>query len=150
MKRAHLTKEGYEKFKKELETLQAQRPDAVMHLKTAREMGDLSENGYYKASRAKLSFIDNRLFHLKMLLKTAQIIEAQSKDSVSLGCRVVLHNEKGTVEYMVVGAYEANPSEGRISNASPLGKALLGKRKGDSVTLELHAGQITYTIVEIL
>lgn len=144
-----VTKHGLEKLQKEFETLTAERPDAVMHLKKARELGDLSENGYYKASRAKLSFIDSRLFHLKRILKTISIIEATSNEVVGIGCHVVIKNESIEKSYQIVGGIEANPSQGRLSNVSPIGKALLGKKVGDSVTISTPKGMTTYTIAKI-
>lgn len=144
-----VTKQGLERLQKEFETLTAERPDAVMHLKKARELGDLSENGYYKASRAKLSFIDSRLFHLKRILKTISIIEATSSEVVSIGCHVVIKNASTEKSYQIVGGIEANPSQGRLSNVSPIGKALLGKKVGDSVTISTPKGTTTYTIAKI-
>lgn len=144
-----VTQEGLEKLQKDLADLEAQRPEAVRHLKLSREMGDLSENGYYKASRAKLSFIDNRLLHVKHALKHAVVVSVGDKDSVSLGCTVVLDDGGEKKEYMIVGIYEANPAEGKISTISPLGKSLLGKKVGQKVELFVPKGKKVYTIREI-
>lgn len=149
MKKLYFTREGLEKIKQEYESLQQQRPDALEHLKKARELGDLSENGYYKASRAKLSFIDGRLFRLKNVLKEAVVIEATEAGFVSLGCLVVLDSGEEIKEFRIVGRYEANPAEGKISDVSPIGKQLLGKKIGDTVLVNAPAGTISYTIKEI-
>ncbi len=145
----HLTKFGYEKLVKEQERLLSERPAAVDNLKRARELGDLSENGFYKASRAKLSQIDGRLFHLKMLLKTAEIIENSDGESVALGSTVTIANDQIEKKFMLVGRQEANPSQGRISDVSPIGQVLLGKKVGDTVIINAPSGEIHYTIVKI-
>jgi transcription elongation factor GreA len=145
----HLTKFGYEKLLKEQERLLAERPAAVDTLKRARELGDLSENGFYKASRAKLSQIDGRLFHLKMLLKTAEIIEQAGGDRVALGSTVTIANGPTEKVFMIVGRQEANPAQGRISDVSPIGQVLLGKKVGETVTINAPSGEIHYTIVKI-
>lgn len=149
MKQIQFTQEGLEKFKKEYEELQQQRPDAVDHLKRARELGDLSENGYYKASRARLSFIDGRLFQLKNILKSAVVVAAHQSELVEIGCTVTLDNGKVKREYMIVGDYEANPSEGKISSRSPLGKSLIGKHMGEKITVHAPARDVEYTIAQI-
>jgi transcription elongation factor GreA len=144
-----VTKEGYEKLNQEYEELLKQRPDAVEHLKKSRELGDLSENGYYKASRAKLSSIDSRLFHLKSLLKKIRIVETFSTEVVSLGCNVTLKNGESTMEYRIVSRFEANPSEGKVSDVSPIGKALLGKQVGATIEIDIPAGIAKYLVVKI-
>jgi transcription elongation factor GreA len=143
------TKEGFNKISGEYSELLRQRPSAVEDLKKAREMGDLSENGYYKASRAKLSFIDNRLFHLKMLIKQAKIIETPSTNIISFGCNVLLKHGENTSKYKIVSKYEANPSEGKVSDVSPIGKALLGKKVGAIIEIAIPAGVVSYTVVKI-
>lgn len=145
-----VTAEGFGKLQKDYEDLLAQRPEAVRHLKLSREMGDLSENGYYKASRAKLSFIDNRLFHLKNAMKNAVVVAVGEKDIVSLGCTIIVDDDGERKQYSIVGVYEANPAEGKISTISPLGKSLLGKKVGDTVELFAPLGKKVYTVLEIL
>lgn len=145
----HLTQDGFDKLQREYERLQAERPTAVEHLKRARELGDLSENGYYKASRAKLSQIDGRLFHLKNLIKNAEIIETTDSDTVILGSTVTIVNESSEKQYMIVGKQEANPSQGRISDVSPIGQALMNKKVGEKVVIKAPSGDVEYTIVKI-
>jgi len=150
MKHIRFTKEGLENLKNELTKLQAERKPAVLDLKKAREMGDLSENGYYKAARAKLSSIDHRLRHISYQLKQAIIIDDAPSDSVSIGRKVTLVLDGKEVNYQIVGDTEANPSEHKISLNAPLGKALENKKIGDTIELTLPIGQLKYTIKKIV
>ena len=145
----NFTKEGLEKLKQEQKELKESRPDAVEHLKRAREMGDLSENGYYKASKSKLISIDNRLRRLEHIIKYAKIIQSTGGDIVQLGAQVSISDGKDQREFMIVGGYESNPAEGKISDASPLGKALLGKKVGSLAEISTPSGRVTYRIVDI-
>ena len=149
MKQIPFTKVGFEKMLKEYEELKASRPDAVMHLKRARELGDLSENGYYKASRAKLSFIDSRLRHLKSLINQGLIVEQHASNIVEIGMNITIDDGKDKRTFQLVGGYESNPSEGRISHISPLGKALLGARVGDKKKVATPQGEKEYTILAL-
>ncbi len=145
----HLTKEGFEKILKEYNDLTKERPIAVAHLKTARELGDLSENGYYKASRAKLSFIDSRLMHLKSLIKNSKIINVSTSHAVQLGNKVkIFDGEKNSV-YKIVSKFEADPENKKISDVSPLGKALIGRKMGEKVLIVTPSGEREFTIVQI-
>lgn len=150
MNRIRFTKEGFEKIKKEYEDLLAKRPAVIEDLQKARELGDLKENGYYQASRQKLSYIDGRLFRLKMDMKHALIIETPTiKDKISIGSKVTLSDSEKELIYTIVGDFEANPSEGKISLLSPIGKALEGKKIGDEIHLNLPKGKITYKIISV-
>lgn len=149
MKKVRFTNEGYEKLKKEHSTLIQERKLAVQDLKKAREMGDLSENGYYKASRAKLSSIDGRLRKLSSFLKQAIIIDNIRKDTVDVGSIVTLSDGKRTISYQVVGDLEADPSQGKISLLSPIGKAIYNKKIGNSIEINIPNGEITYKIINI-
>ncbi len=143
------TKEGFEKLKKDYEDLKAERPDAVMHLKKAREMGDLSENGYYKGARAKLSSIDSRLWKISMDIKHALIIEDSKNPGVDIGKTVTLANDKREMTYQVVGDLEANPAEGKISLLSPIGKAIANKQVGEEVKISTPSGEVIYKITNL-
>ena len=143
------TKEGYNKLKEEKDRLLNERPDAVMHLKKAREMGDLSENGYYKSSRQKLNQIDARLRYLTHMLRYGTIIETKQSGIVELGSTVVLFDGKQEVTYQIVGGEESNPSQGSVSYKSPLGSALIGKKVGEKVPFHAPMGTITYTLRKI-
>lgn len=144
-----ITGKGLENFKREYQKLTHERPAAVLNLKKARELGDLSENAYYKASRAKLSFIDGRLFHLKYLLKHAQVINVSSSEVVDIGSMVSIKQDNKVKKYRLVSKYEADPGRGNISNVSPIGKALIGRRVGDSATFETPSGVSKFIIVNI-
>jgi transcription elongation factor GreA len=145
----HFTKEKYESLKKEYQELLIQRKDAVLHLTKAREMGDLSENGYYKSSKMKLSSIDHNLRKLSNFIKYGSVINFANKGIVALGCTVNIKNEAGTQTYQIVGKEEANPKLGKISNESPLGKLLLGKKPGENIELITPSRLINYKIIGI-
>lgn len=149
MRNIRFTKKGYQQFKNDYENLLKQRPSAVLDLKKARDMGDLSENGYYKAARAKLSSLDHQLRTIAYQLKQATIIEEISTQQVGIGTTVVLTDGQKEISYHIVGDLEANPAEHNISLYSPLGKALAGKKEGDSVTLHIPSGNLRYTITQI-
>lgn len=150
MHRARFTQAGYDKLKKDYEALKASRPAAVEDLKKAREMGDLSENGYYKASRAKLSSIDGRLMRMSYDIKTAKIIEETAAGTAGIGKTVTLKNADRELTYAFVGDFEADPSQKKLSLLSPFGKAVEGKKEGDTVTIETPSGSVQYTIAKVV
>jgi len=143
------TKEGYQKVLEEKVKLLSERPEAVEHLTKSRQMGDLSENGYYKASRAKLSFLDARIRRVERLVRLGRIVESSGKGMVEIGSHVTLTHGNTQYEYNVVGGYESDPSKKTISHISPIGRALMGKKKNDSIEVQAPAGRKTYTIVEV-
>jgi transcription elongation factor GreA len=147
--RIPFTKEGYQKLLDEKAKLSAQRPDAVEHLRKAREMGDLSENGYYKASRARLSFLDSRIRRVEWLLRFAKIVESSGSGCIEMGSTVTISDGNKEFTYTIVGGYESNPSQKTISYKSPIGRALLGKRVADTTTIKAPSGNVNYTIVKI-
>ena len=141
-----MTKVGFERLTMEKQELEGGRPEAVLDLKKAREMGDLSENGYYKSARFKLSSIDARLRYLAHVLRYAKVQEIIAKDVVDIGVTVQLEGPEGEVIYTIVGEHEANPSDKKISHLSPLGRALLGKKNGEEATIVIPSGQKSYKI----
>lgn len=147
------TKEGYEKLKEEYNNLLRQRPLAVEDLKKARELGDLSENGYYKESKSKLNFIDGRLRRFSDYLKRANIVDEDGTklpiDTVYIGSTVTLSDGKKERTYQIVGDLEAEPSEGKLSLLSPVGKAIIGKQLNSEVEISTPAGKFTYRITKI-
>ncbi|MCL5675841.1 MAG: transcription elongation factor GreA [Patescibacteria group bacterium] len=145
------TKEGLQKLQNELEELKnVKLTAAVGRVAKAREMGDLSENAEYSAARDELSFIEGRIAELEELLITAKVANnSGKKNSVALGCKVTVHIDGKKDTYTVVGEWEANPLEKKISHESPLGKALLGKKVGDKVEVDAPAGKIVYKIIGI-
>lgn len=148
MNKITFTKVGYENLKKEYQELLNSRKPAVEDLKKAREMGDLSENGYYKAARMKLSSIDYNLRRLKYLIKSATVVEKQ-KEFIDVESKVILESNGKKIEYLIVGGYESNPLEGKISHLSPLGKQLIGKKAGQEVVVTTPSGKMSYKIVKI-
>jgi transcription elongation factor GreA len=152
-KKIYLTKEGLEDLKKERDELvNVKRPDVLERVSQARSQGDLSENAEYVAARDELSFIDGRIDELEELLKQVSIISEDTKNLshvVKLGSKVTV-NIKGKKEsFMVVGEWEADPTDKKISHESPLGKALLGKKVGEKIEVEAPAGKIHYVIVSV-
>ncbi len=143
------TQSGYTDLLAKKQKLLEERPDAVAELKKAREMGDLSENGAYKGARFKLSQIDRDLRFVENLLKKAYVSQTTAFDFVDIGTTVVLSTDNKTITYAIVGGYESNPLEGKISHVSPLGKSLLGKKVGESITISVPKGEVTYEILEI-
>ena len=150
-KKIYLTKEGLEQLKKEYNELsKTKRPEVLERVSQARSMGDLSENAEYVAAREELAFIDGRLDELEELIRQANIIhEGGSKSAIKLGSKVTLHIGGKKENFMVVGEWEADPAEKKISHESPLGKALLGKKVGEKVEVSAPAGKVLYTIVEV-
>ncbi len=143
------TKDGFEKLKEEQAKLLVKRPTAVNNLQRARELGDLSENGAYKAARAELSQLDSRLRHLNRLITQAKIIEAVNAATVGIGTRVGVKEGEKEATYSIVGGYESNPAEGKISINSPIGRMLLGRKVGDTVEIIIPKGKVAYTITSI-
>jgi|SRR3989344_346760 len=148
--RIPFTKEGYENVKKEYKQVLEKRPEAVKTLSRARELGDLSENGLYKAARANLSMLDSRLRHLEMLVKNGVVAEKTKEGIVGLGSKVVIMSGEKTTDFIIVGRFEADPSKGKISNVSPIGRELIGKREGESINVKTPKGEIAYKIIKII
>jgi transcription elongation factor GreA len=152
-KKIFLTQKGFEDLKTEYKDLNdKRRPEVVERLSAAREMGDLSENAEYTAAREELSFIDTRLDELESLLKSVEIIsdtKAHGGQSVDLGSQVIVKTNGKEVVFTVVGEWEADPAEKKISHESPLGKALLGKAVGDEIEVDAPAGKMVYSVVSI-
>lgn len=152
-KKQFLTKKGFADLKQEYdELMNKKRPEIVSQLADAREQGDLSENAQYQAAREELSFLDDRIEELEELLKQVAVIDDSSTQdgTVKVGSRIIINNGKKDEEYMIVGEWEANPKEKKISDISPLGSVLLGKKLGESVVVSAPSGHITYVIKKIL
>ena len=149
MKNIRFTKKGFETLKKKYEDLRNSRPAAVLDLKRAREMGDLSENGYYKAARAKLSEIDKNLRTLLFELKSADVVKSSVNNKVGIGRTVKLSDGKKEIIFQILGDLEADPSQKKISLLSPLGQALERKKVGDRAEIITPSGKISYKIIKI-
>ncbi|MBW2335374.1 MAG: transcription elongation factor GreA [Deltaproteobacteria bacterium] len=155
MDRTPVTKEGYEALKKELKNLKrVERPQNIKAIEEARAHGDLSENAEFDAAKERQGFIEGRINELGYKLATADIILTENlpKDRAVFGSKVLLENiDSGEeVEYRLVGPEESDIKEGRISVSSPLGKAILGKKPGDELTLIVPGGKRIYEFVDIL
>jgi len=153
--RVPVTKQGYEALKKELENLKRiERPQNIKAIEEARAHGDLSENAEFAAAKDRQGFIEGRISELQFKLANAEVIipDDLPKDRVVFGCRVLLENiDSGQeVEYQLVGTDESDIDKGRISIFSPLGRAILGKKPGDELTLEVPGGKRMYELVDIL
>lgn len=152
-KKIYLTKEGIAELKKEYDELtNIKRPDILARVTQARNMGDLSENAEYVASREELTFIDGRIDELEIILKQAVVIREgvnTSNHAVKLGSTVTLHSNGKKEVFTVVGEWEADPTNKKISHESPLGKVLIGKKVGDKVQVEAPAGKITYSVISV-
>ena len=149
MKQIRFTKEGHDTLQKEQQDLRTERKTAVEDLRKAREMVDLSENGYYKAARFKLNDIDRRIRMVTHLLKTATVPHIVVNDTVGIGCTVTIDDGKQEKKYLMVGCYESDPSLGKLSIVSPIGKSLQGKRKGERFNIESPSGKKEFTITSL-
>lgn len=147
-----MTEEGLQKLQTELDHLvNVKKPEIADRLRRAIAQGDLSENADYADAKEQQAFLEGRIRYLEEMVSGAVIIENGSTDgTVVLGSRVTITEGEGdALTYTLVGAAEANPREGRISNESPLGKALLGGRQGDQVRVAAPEGDIIYKIVSV-
>lgn len=147
-----LTQEGFNQIVVELKLLKEKKlPTAIQRVAVARSFGDLNENAEYHSAREDLSFIEGRIAELETLKANAKIIHVtkQSKNRVDLGSTVTLKIGKDRHIYHIVGEWEANPEEKKISHQSPLGKALLGKIKGDEIEIDAPAGRLKYIVVGV-
>ena len=130
-----LTKEGKQELEQELEGLVAQRPVIAERIATARAFGDLSENEEYSSARAEQKTVENRILEIEDILKNAKVIRKAAHSKVTMGAEVTVQMSRKKQTYTIVGAVEANPLEGKISDVSPIGKAMFGKAVGDEFSL---------------
>ncbi len=151
-KKMHLTLEGIKKFQEELDYLaQVKMEEVKEKLQEARAQGDLSENAEYDAAREEQAIVFERIQELQFILKNAVIIESDEHSGViNIGSTVTFKNAEGTEgTYKIVGSAEANPFEDKISNESPMAKALLGRRMGDEVNVATPKGVTTISVTEV-
>ncbi|MDX6554697.1 MAG: transcription elongation factor GreA [Miltoncostaeaceae bacterium] len=149
-----LTEEGYSKLTEEIEYLSTtKRLEVAERIKEAREFGDISENSEYDDAKNEQAQLEHRIQSLEQKLRNARVIDTEhvSTETVSIGARVTLREAGGgkVREYSIVGSAEADPRNQRLSNESPVGRALLGRRKGDKVTIPAPRGALQYEIVSI-
>ena len=148
----YLTREGRDELQKEFEALTEQRrPRAVQRLVDSRVIGDMEENSDYSQAKQDLSFIDGRIAELEEVLGRAKLVTKghNSCQQAGLGCKITVKIGKEEQTFYLVGEWEADPAQQKISHESPLGKALIGKKKGEKVEVEAPAGKIIYTILKI-
>lgn len=152
-KEVFLTAEGLERLKAELEYLQTvRRHEVASQIQRAKEMGSTVNNAEYDDAKNQQAFVEGRILTLEKMIENATIIRAgeSALDKVEPGARVTVRNQDGGEEnYTIVGSAEANPSEGKISNESPVGRALLDKEVGDEVQVEVPAGVLKLTVIKI-
>lgn len=145
-----LTQEGYEEIVAELEDLKNKQQQAIDRVALARTHGDLSENAEYHAAKEDLSLLTARLEELESVIAQAKVIrQSKGNSSVKVGSTVTLKQGKKKIVYQVVTAWEADPGENKISSDSPLGKALLNKKVGQKLTVQVPAGEQTYEILKV-
>ncbi|HRQ86642.1 MAG TPA: transcription elongation factor GreA [Candidatus Saccharibacteria bacterium] len=148
-KQYQITAEGKKELELELEELKAKRGDVAEKIANARDFGDLSENAEYDAAREEQGLLETRIAEIEDILSNAEIIKGGKRSTIGLGSTVDLKVGSKQITYIVVGSVEADPLEGKISNESPIGVALLGKKEGDSATISTPRGDVTYKIVGV-
>ena len=154
MKEVILTAEGYEKLKDEIDYLRGdKRREVAERIRVAREFGDIAENAEYDDAKNEQAMLEHKIAQLEERLLSARVISKKeiSKDAVSVGSHVRLRDVDAnkTFEYHIVGSAEANPAENKLSNESPVGKAIMGRKKGDVVEVSAPRGSLKFKILEI-
>lgn len=146
-----ITKEGLKKLKLELDELKnIKRPKLAIRIKEAKELGDLSENADYQSAKEDQGFMEGRISQLEDLVKNAVVVGKKSGgDSVSIGSEVEIKNGGKTHKYTITGSNESDPLNGKISNESPMGQAIMDKRVGDKFITKTPRGEVEYTILRI-
>jgi transcription elongation factor GreA len=145
-----LTQSGVDELRAEMDALIAKRASLADAIKTARELGDLAENAEYQSARADQERSEGRIAEIENILQNVEVIKKPSGDNkVQLGSTVKLENSGKTKQFQVVGTVEADPSNGKISDESPIGRALIGKKLGDDVEIRTPADVTTYKVIEI-
>lgn len=145
----YISQEGIQQLKKELEELKLKRKDIANRLEETRALGDLSENVEYAEVREKQAFNEGRIQEVEQILKEATLISKSNKDIVQVGSKIKIKSDSGMKEFIIVGSSEIQPSVGKISNESPLGKAFLGHKAGDLIEVQTPAGKAKYKILSI-
>ncbi|MGH7217865.1 MAG: transcription elongation factor GreA [Candidatus Microsaccharimonas sp.] len=148
-KQYQITAEGKKELEAELVELKSRRGEVAEKISNARDFGDLSENAEYDAAREEQGLLETRIAEIEEIITNADIIKMSKKSTIGLGSRVELKTGSKKVEYVIVGPVEANPIEGKVSNESPIGMALYGKKVDDKVTISTPKGDINYTVVAV-
>ncbi len=144
-----ITDQGKKELEAELTELKGRRVEIADKIAEARDFGDLSENAEYDVAREEQGLLETRIAEIEDILQNAEIIKLNKKSTIDLGSTVELKTGRKSVKYTIVGPVEADPMNGKISNMSPIGQALFGKKVGDSATIETAKGNISYQIVSV-
>jgi transcription elongation factor GreA len=145
-----VTREGLERLKHDLEQARARRLEAADRLKEAFQPGDIEDNPEYEQAKEEVSLLDARIYELEEMIGRAEILEEHHGSVAEAGSTIDVREEDGsTTTYHLVGAVESDPTSGRISVESPVGRALVGKRKGDKVTVAVPSGTLSLTVVAV-
>jgi|SRR3989338_7680164 len=147
----YLSQEGLEKLKQELQQLKTtKRKEIADRLEHAKSLGDLSENAEYQEAKEEQSLVESQIAELEEMIRNAVLIKKyHGTDKIEVGSTLKVKSDRGEETYTIVGSEEANPREGRISNESPLGRAFLGRTRGDKIEVKTPGGTAVYQIVEI-
>ncbi len=148
-KHYQITAEGKSELEQELVELKSRRGEVADKIAEARDFGDLSENAEYDSAREEQGLLETRIAEIEDILNNADIIKSNGRKVIGLGSRVELKTGKKVFKYTVVGPVEADPLDGKISNESPIGVALFGKKIGDAVTITIPKGDVTYEITDV-
>ena len=154
MKEVILTADGYKKLQQEIDVLRNdKRREVAERIRVAREFGDIAENAEYDDAKNEQAMLEHKIAQLEERLLSARVITKKeiSKDAVSIGSRVLLRDVKARkeVEYHIVGSAEADPAENKLSNESPVGKAIMGRKKGETVEVAAPRGKLKFKIMDI-
>jgi len=146
-----ISQEGYDKLKQELKYLiKVRRPEIAKRIERAKELGDLSENAEYAEAKEEQAFNEGRIIKITALLKNLTVVKNEnSKNTIGMGSKVTVKTNGVEKQYTIVSFNEADPLAGKISNESPLGKAFIGKKKGDKIKVETPKGEMEYEIINI-
>ncbi len=147
--RIPFTRSAYEKMQQDVLRLEQEREAVMGRLKVAREMGDLSENGAYKYAKFELGNIHRELRRLKHLIEYGEIVESAQSNTVEFGSQVTVFSQGKRLQFLLVSQHESDPSQGKLSFQSPIGKALLGHKLGDEVMVTTPLGKVMYKITAI-
>ncbi len=146
-----ITPKGLQELKQELEDLKSRKGEIAEKIKYAKEQGDLKENSEYQEALNDMQFNERRVAELEDMIRNSEVVEHTEKSNyVTLGSRIKVKGAVGEREFRIVGASEADPTEGKISNESPLGSAFMHRKAGEEFEVETPGGKSTYTILEIL
>jgi transcription elongation factor GreA len=148
----YLSQSKFDELEKELDYLRSEgRRKVIADIEYAKSLGDLSENAEYHEARSKQAELEDRVANLETLLKSAVIVSHKDTDIISMGSTAVLkkNSEKENKTFEIVGTEEADMAAGKLSNKSPIGQAVIGKKKGDKVTIKTPSGEVVYTVVEV-